>query len=404
VQIRQTLKPEAGPTTAVAGNGWLRDWYLKLAELGVKREGAIEHWPMLTASALMLVVFILDLALPVGIAVPIVYLAPIMVSLWSHRDQHTLLLANVATALIVAGLLISPPSLEFKQGAVNRLLAIYGIWVTTIVCLHRRKEEISLREAHDRLEKNVREQTTELTKTNEEYKKEIADRKRAEESLRQLSGYLLQLQDDERRRIARELHDTTAQSLAAIAVNLARLEKLAPNQNPKVYDVLAETIAMAEQCSREIRTLSYLLHPPLLEEAGLGSAVKWYADGYSQRSGIKVDVEVPPQLERLPNDLETTLFRIVQESLTNISRHSESKTARIRIRREPGEIMLEVQDEGRGIPPEKLERVSGNISGLGVGIAGIWERVRQFEGDLDINSSNHGTTITVVLPIKEEVA
>jgi two-component system, NarL family, sensor kinase len=284
----------------------------------------------------------------------------------------------------------------------NRLLSIAMVWLAAALSLQRWRREKTLERAFSDMERRVRTRSDELTRVNASLETEIADRKQKEELLRQLSGHLMSAQDQERRRIARELHDNSGQTLAAIAVNLSRIENLLPDSAPKVKNLVADTAAMAEQTSREIRTISYLLHPPLLEEAGLTAAIGWLANGFTQRSGIKTEVDMPPELERLPSDIEVTLFRIVQETLTNVARHSGSKTAFIKLTRQPGEIILSVRDEGKGIPPEKLEKVHGNVSALGVGVAGVWERVRQFGGALDINSNSHGTTVMVVVPLPEE--
>jgi len=371
------------------------------------RLDADSHWPLYAAMGMAVAIFALDLIVRQEVAVHVLYVGAVVIALFSQRQRHALVIANLCTALTVGGMFLAAPPPEegglHWDSIVNRLLTLYAVWMAVFAAYLRQRAVRMLQETHTAVEAQLKQRAIEMNQTRAEFKNVIASRERAEESLRQLTGALLRAQDEERRRIARELHDSTGQSLAAISVNLARLEKLLPPDNPKIADVLAHAVETAQQTSREIRTLSYLLHPPLLEEAGLTSAVRWYADGFAQRSGIKVTVDVPPQFDRLAMDVETTLFRIVQESLTNISRHSQSPTAKIRIVRNAGEIMLEVQDEGRGIPPEKLEKVNDNISGLGVGIAGIWERVRQFEGDLDINSNTHGTTVTVVLPIKEEV-
>ncbi len=357
---------------------------------------------MALAALVIAVVFVLDLALPSLLVPYSLYFVPVMITLWSPRREHTVLVASLCTALIAIGVLALPPRLDPWIVGFNRLFGVTLIWVAALVGLLLKGREAKFHEALRELEGRLQRRTNELTTINEELRKEIADRQRAEDSLRQLSGHLLHLQDTERRRIARELHDTTAQSLAAIALNLSRIEKLSTQMAPKVLDILAETVGMAEQCSRELRTISYLLHPPLLEEAGLVSAVRWYADGVSSRTRIQITVDVAPEFRRLPSDIETTLFRIIQESLTNITRHSGSPTARIRILRGSGEVVLEVKDEGKGIPPEKLQKVGGNVSGLGVGLAGIWERVRQFNGGLEVNSNSQGTTVTVVVPFHEE--
>jgi PAS domain S-box-containing protein len=228
---------------------------------------------------------------------------------------------------------------------------------------------------------------------------DATERMQMEEALRQLSGRLLQVQDEERRRLARVLHDTAAQDLAGLAMNLNLVERSAGALDPTAREALSESISMAEQCSREVRTLSYLLHPPMLDELGLASAVRWYAEGFAQRSGIHVDVDVSPKLGRLPYEVELMLFRIVQESLTNIHRHSGSLTAKIGIVRNPTEIILEVKDQGRGLLQGALPEVSGSVEALGVGIAGMRERMRQLGGHLDIDSGSQGTTVRAIQQI-----
>jgi PAS domain S-box-containing protein len=227
---------------------------------------------------------------------------------------------------------------------------------------------------------------------------DISPHKQAEESLRHLSARLLRIQDEERRRIARELHDSTAQSLAALSMHLELLRKNAPRLAPTARRHLREGVELATQCSRELRTLSYLLHPPLLDEAGLALVVRWYADGFARRSGTKVDLKISERLGRLPAEVEMTLFRIVQESLSNIHRHSGSRTATIRLSRRKQRVTLEVKDRGRGIPSESLHE-GRDLQSLGVGIAGMRERVRQLGGELQILSARGGTTVRVDLPL-----
>ena len=230
---------------------------------------------------------------------------------------------------------------------------------------------------------------------------DITERKEAEKSLRQLSGRLVRVQDEERRRIARELHDSTGQSLAALTMNLTTVQRYASELHPEAGKLLSESLALAEQAAREIRVLSYLLHPPLLDEMGLEDAVRHYVGGFANRSGIRVELEFCGARGRLPRDVELTLFRIVQESLTNIHRHSGSPTARISLSVGESEILLEVCDEGRGIPPEMVQRVLNHGIGLGVGIAGMHERVVQLGGRFGILQANPGTLVKVVLPITE---
>ena len=232
--------------------------------------------------------------------------------------------------------------------------------------------------------------------------RDITERKQAEQSVQQLSGRLLRLQDDERRRIARELHDSTAQNLAALSLNLATVNEARDGLPPAARQALGEALDLANQSTREMRTLSYLLHPPLLDEVGISAALRWYVDGFAQRSGIQVDLGIPTELGRLPSDLELTLFRIVQECLTNIHRHSGSSTARIQVASENGGIVLEVRDQGRGVQPGSAGRLSPTNGQLGVGIAGMHERVRQLGGTLRIDSSTQGTTVRATLPLSVE--
>ena len=233
---------------------------------------------------------------------------------------------------------------------------------------------------------------------------DITARKRAAEALRQLSGRLLRFQDEERRRIARELHDTTAQRLGALAMNLSVVKDSAPELSPRARTCLSEGLELAEECSREIRTLSYLLHPPLLDEVGLGSALRWFVEGYTQRTGIPVDLEMPPQLTRLPGDIELALYRVVQEGLTNIHLHSGSKKAQVCLQCRPDQAVLTISDEGRGLPPGLLERGGRRGAKLGVGIPGMRERIRQLGGQFEIISGSNGTTLSATVPLGKDQA
>lgn len=228
--------------------------------------------------------------------------------------------------------------------------------------------------------------------------RDITQHKLDEESLRSLSGRLLRLQDEERRRLARELHDSTAQSLAALALELAVVGEQGGRLNPRARHALAEAERLADACSRELRTLSYLLHPPLLDEMGLASALSGYVDGFSKRSGIQVQLDMPADIGRLAAETETTLFRIVQECLTNVHRHSMSPSARVQLVLEPAAIRLEVADQGRGLPAREADGSNGEQSELGVGLAGMKERVRQLGGLLELDSSGAGLTVRAILP------
>ncbi len=235
--------------------------------------------------------------------------------------------------------------------------------------------------------------------------RDITNRKRAEEALkrreeelRALSASLLSVQDEERRRIARELHDGTAQNLAGLAMNLSLLLKAAESAPETAnHRILSESRSLAEQCSREVRNLSYLLHPPLLDDLGLAPALKSYIAGFSQRTGIDVALDVPPDLGRLAPEVETALFRIVQEGLTNVHRHSGSTRAAIRVSLTESEVRLAVKDEGAGAEP-RYGSAEDDIVRLGVGIPGMRERAQQLGGHMDIDSGPAGTTVTVALP------
>ncbi len=208
----------------------------------------------------------------------------------------------------------------------------------------------------------------------------------------ELSARVFRSQDEERRRIARQLHETVAQSLAALKMNLAKIGRLITG-DASARDVLVESVLLTDEAIKEIRTLSYVLHPPLLEEGGLAPGLRWYATGFAERSGINVQLDVPPDLERMPEQIEIAVFRIVQECLSNIHRHSGSAKAWIRVVREGNNLRVEVEDEGEGMPAAHA------LGYAGVGLAGIRERVIQLGGQLEIHSSSHGTQITVILPL-----
>ncbi len=253
-----------------------------------------------------------------------------------------------------------------------------------VVAESRRRETERLRHSQEELEERVQKRTAELDNANR--------------SLRDLTGRLLHLQDEERRRFARELHDSVGQILAALGINLA-MAKTEINRLTHTVQVLTESEGLVQEMSTEVRTISHLLHPPLLDEAGLPSALEWYINGFSQRSKIKVDLQLPANLERLSQELETTIFRVVQECLTNIHRHAGSPTAAVRIAHSDGFVLVHVEDHGKGIAPEKLAQMTaGGVPG--VGLRGMRERVRQLGGTLDVvSSSGRGTTVRARLPL-----
>lgn len=240
------------------------------------------------------------------------------------------------------------------------------------------------------LEEQVRARTSEL-------EQRTTDLLRQSEQLRELSARLLQTQDDERRRIARELHDSAGQTLAVLQISLSQFARNALQQQPDLRPDAEMIVQTLRNLHQEIRTASYLLHPPLLDETGLSSALHWYSQGLTERSGMEIRLEIPENLGRLPKDVELIVFRVVQECLTNIHRHAGSKTAVIRVASNPEGISVLVEDQGKGISPEKLAAIQSG--GSGVGIRGMCERLRQFGGELQLESGPSGTRVRVHLPV-----
>jgi two-component system CheB/CheR fusion protein len=227
---------------------------------------------------------------------------------------------------------------------------------------------------------------------------DITDLQRAEKAVRDLSAHLLQLRDEEQRRIARELHDSTAQGLAAIVLNLELATTTGDGLSQEQRKLLSDSRNLAEQCSRELRDISELLHPPMLEEAGLAGAVKWFVDSFERRSGVKVTLHEPENLPRLPEAVETALFRVIQESLTNVHRHSGSRTAEVWVEPLDGGITVRIADRGRGFPVGSVS--SGmSLATLGVGVAGMRARVKQLNGLLTIQSGSWGTRVQAHIPL-----
>jgi len=268
--------------------------------------------------------------------------------------------------------------LDVRAGVSNHLfiLAVVVLMITFILALilfslHYKLLTAEL-DAHEQAELAVRE---------------------SERSLRTLTGRLLQLQDEERRRFSRELHDSLGQYLAAVKMNLDMFSNSQPSDR-----LLAEAMHLLDQSIAETRTISHLLHPPLLDEAGFSSAAKWYLDGFAQRSGIEVKWDFPDDVGRLPKSIELGLFRVLQESLTNIHRHSGSKRAEVALKLFPDRVILEVRDHGTGIPQGLLRNFRDEGTNSGVGLAGMRERLRELGGRLDI-CSEHGTLISATMPL-----
>lgn len=290
--------------------------------------------------------------------------AAVGVKYWFIPPVHTLAISTLRQALSAVVIL-----------AVASLIVVMGEV--------RRRENAALRGARGELEELVMQRTVELNVANQD--------------LRELTARLMQSQDDERRRFARELHDSVGQTIAALTMNLttvvADIERLAQTGKNA-----SDSLALVEEMNKEVRTVSYLLHPPLLDECGLASALRWYVDGFAERSKIHVDLQIPEDFGRFPQELETAVFRTVQECLTNIHRHSGSSVAAIRLARSESEICLSVVDKGAGMPAERLDVVAAALT-PGVGLRGMRERLRQLGGTLDIDSNSNGTTVEARLPV-----
>jgi PAS domain S-box-containing protein len=315
------------------------------------------------------------------------------------RFRHTLATGEPNTVPEWIGERLDSGIPKFYEWQINRIPLPDGRH--GVVCYFRdistqvRARDV-LRESEERfrtlagsLETQVQARTEEIEKRNTEVLKQA-------EELRELSQELMHAQDDERRHIARELHDSAGQIVTALGMNLASIA-IHAGQNRMLGKTVQDSQELVQQLSKEIRTMSYLLHPPLLDENGLSEALHWYIQGLTDRSGLNVELTISESFGRFPPELELTMFRIVQECLTNIHRHSGSKTAAIRLSRNAGSISLEIQDEGKGIPAEKLVGMRGQRSGLG--ITGMRERVRHFSGVMNIQSDGRGTKISVTFPV-----
>jgi len=265
--------------------------------------------------------------------------------------------------------------LRSAKRARNRQRQIQGL------LLQEKESAAKLRTARDELEQRVQERTA---------------------AARQLSARLLQMQDEERRRLARELHDSAGQMVAALTMNIDQM-KAVDGATSEQARLLADSDAVLRNLNKELRTMSHLLHPPLLDEMGLSSALEWYVDGFGKRSGILTTLELASDFGRVNSDLEIAVFRLVQECLTNVHRHSSSSKAVVRLKRSRQAVTLEIEDEGHGIAPEKKSLLLGS-GPVGVGLRGMRERVLQLGGTLHIDSEDRGTTIRAMFPIAKAAA
>ena len=219
--------------------------------------------------------------------------------------------------------------------------------------------------------------------------------------LQKLSQRLLKVQDEERRRFARDLHDSTGQTLSALKMSILFMRQSC-KEDPAKLALISDVEALADQALEEIRTISYLLHPPLLDEVGFACAAEWYIEGFSKRSGINVKAEIATLRDRLPKSMEVALFRVLQESLTNVHRHSGASDAIVYFKREAETVVLEIRDFGKGISAERLRLLRRVSAEAGVGLAGMRERLHELNGHLEIESDGHGTSLRATVPLYAE--
>ena len=364
-----------------------------------------------------------DLSLPAKINVATLYFVVIVLAGWTRSPKWLWGSTVICILLTFGGIAHAPaPILNLvtwldwlNRSIIAVALAVAAIPVAlrlrSILALERsiaerERAECALEESYALLESRVQERTAALATANDLHKR-IAEKIQAEHRLiesenhlRELSTQLLRAQDDERRHIARELHDGLGQCLAALKLSVNLLQSLLPQASEIVNKRFEECLNLTDEAISQVRTISHLMYPPLLEELGLESAIPWYVSGFEQRSGIKTNLEVPNDFGRLPREVELTIFRILQESLTNIHRHSGSRTAGVRLRISNGCTFLEVKDSGKGMP-QGIVGKAGTVGMTGVGLRGMRERVRQFSGKLEISSGPEGTTVTVMLPCCE---
>jgi signal transduction histidine kinase len=278
--------------------------------------------------------------------------------------------------------------------------------IVAAIDAHNRSDEadgeaVQARTELDNLMRQLRDANDRLTKAATQANTMAEDARQHKEEYRRLSGRLLQLQDEERRRLAVDLHDSTAQRLAALTMNLDVVEGTKKALDTRSRRALAESRSLAEECSREVRTLAYLLHPPLLDEAGLLLALRWFAEGFAKRSGIHVVLDLA-DVGRLPRPIETALFRVVQEGLTNVHRHASAATASIRLTSTASAVALDIQDQGRGLSDQARQNGAPRPGTLGVGIQGMRERISQLNGAFDIEFTDRGTTVRVSVPLNRD--
>jgi signal transduction histidine kinase len=309
-------------------------------------------------------------------------------SFWSARTSE---LHGVVGFFLVSIVLVG-------LGSANRSKQLRLNESINALSSERQLAQLNLQASQDELENRVQARTHVLSEALARLRDEMDVPEHAEEQLRNLSRRLMTLQDEERRHIARELHDSCGQTPAAMKMSIALIRET-EKPRPELQVVLDDLNALADAALQEVRTTSYLLHPPLLDEAGIASAARWFVEGFARRSGVEVQCEIAANMERAPRDCELALFRVLQESMTNVHRHSGASAATVRLQRSGDQFQLEIQDNGKGIADERLRSLHKSSGKIGVGITGMRERVHQLGGRFELRSSGSGTTVSVALPL-----
>jgi signal transduction histidine kinase len=360
------------------------------------------------------VIAAVDLSLPANINVATLYFICIVLLVWTNSVKWLWTSTAIFILLTFGGLTLAPApilhlvtwvdwlnrsvtALALVVAAVPVHLRLRSILALQAATAERDRAEQALQHSYAQLEATVQERTRELYAEIAESARTALKLRESEQSLRNLSVRLMKSQDEERRRIARALHDTVGQYLALSKMTLESWLKN-PDASDRGIQALCQIADSLDKCSSETRNISYLLHPPLLDELGFASAARTYVEGFSQRSKIPVALSMPGEMKRLPSGLELVLFRMLQESLTNVLRYAHSPTVDIQIEIENHQIALTVQDYGKGMPPELVHQLNAGCGG-GVGLSGMRERILQFHGNFKIESDRNGTSIRAVLPM-----
>lgn len=321
---------------------------------------------------------------------------------WPSSDVLGRIRSHIPAATLAVGILLScllallvhiGVSANRKSAQIRRMNEHLRLEVQS-----RIDAQNELSRTHGELEIRVQQRTAELAAVNGTLEREIVEHRNAEQSLQELAGRVICLKDDERRKLARELHDGATQNLVALAMNMGRLQK---NQTFDDHhaEIVDESARLIKDCIQELRTTAHLLHPPLIDELGLPIPLRSFVNGFATRSGIQVTLALDPSLPRMDHEIELAIFRIVQEALTNIHRHSHGDTASVSLSLEASQVRLEISDNGSGFTPDVLSNLKRGTAG--VGIAGMRERVRLLGGSFELDSAEVGTTVRVLLPTKE---